>query len=503
MNSSEDPNMSDNDGGERPVRRKLQETSITPLSGPEGSTGSKSVETGHSSETSRSNSRGRKRSLEDQDRGGSVNDDDLEKMREGSAAGHRRKRSRDSKLEDEATETAEKNGAGTPPNVESKTPSDMMSPKKKRSRDQLDKYDSKTQDEIAEAVKIPENVSAPESARAEGEPEKKRHREDSREREHTISTKLSIGNAFSNTSTVSPFGSLGSPSEQLPKEHNKPEATSVPSSSEFSKSSLAAFASSETSPFGTIASNTTSVFKSTMPNTEAEKTLTTGFAAAANSTSSFASTGVSGFASLGAGFSAFSSSEFETTGQKGGLTSFASRSGPGLLGSSSKVKSFGAPEDEESENEKEEEETEQTTECFEKDKPDERFVRQHHIPTGEEDEKTYFSCKAKLYSFQGKEWRERGTGTFKVNVKEPEDNADGKVLARMIMRADGVLRLMLNSVIFKEMTVGDARGEEPKDKRVSLQGLEEGRSVPLLLRTASEDQAKQLYHVIRDLQKRL
>lgn len=54
----------------------------------------------------------------------------------------------------------------------------------------------------------------------------------------------------------------------------------------------------------------------------------------------------------------------------------------------------------------------------------------------------------------------------------------------MIMRADGVLRVMLNTPIFKGMTVGDGQGKEPKSKQINLASLESGRSVPILLRVS-------------------
>lgn len=105
------------------------------------------------------------------------------------------------------------------------------------------------------------------------------------------------------------------------------------------------------------------------------------------------------------------------------------------------------------------------------------------VETGEEEEKTYFSCKAKLYQFSDKEWRERGIGTFKVNVKLVNGKEDKKA-TRMIMRADGVGRVMLNTPLFKGMTVGDASGKEPKSKQIHLASLESGRSVPILLRVS-------------------
>lgn len=83
-------------------------------------------------------------------------------------------------------------------------------------------------------------------------------------------------------------------------------------------------------------------------------------------------------------------------------------------------------------------------------------------------------------------------GTFKVNVKEPSSSANHdddsedtkKKSARMIMRADGVLRVMLNSPIFKGMPVGDVSGEEPKGKQINLASVEDGKTVPLLLRVS-------------------
>jgi Ran-binding protein 3 len=70
-------------------------------------------------------------------------------------------------------------------------------------------------------------------------------------------------------------------------------------------------------------------------------------------------------------------------------------------------------------------------------------------------------------------------GTFKVNARTSET---GKQTGRMIMRADGALRVMLNSPVFKGMTFGDAKNQEPTSKQILLASNEEGRTVPLLLR---------------------
>ncbi|KAE8390843.1 hypothetical protein BDV23DRAFT_77724 [Aspergillus alliaceus] len=459
--TADDSQASDNESGERPVRNKLKETSIT--SAPNPSTTGASAEHEQNGETSRSSSRGRKRSF-DEDQPETLGEDN----------GHRRKRSRDSKVDEDEDVSSLKAPEVQP--AQTHTTADptgnILSPKKKRSRDQLDKDEPKvdTVDNSDSKTSVENDTSTEASA---GEPEKKRHRDASQER-------APLKSAFANASSVSPFGSLGA---SKPKdESSKPAA--VTSSSAFASSSLAAFAGSEKSPFGAIGSSATSVFKSPA-TTEATKPATTGFASAA---------GTSGFASLGSGFSGFSGG-FGSVGSKGGLTSFAAPGGPSVIGSSSKDKPFGAEE------EVVEEEKDKVADTapgeFEQEKTDERFF-ERPIETGEEEEKTYFSSKAKLFQFSNGEWKERGIGTFKVNVKITDGEEDKKA-TRLIMRADGVLRVMLNTPIFTGMTVGDASGNEPKSKQIHLASLEEGRSVPTLLRMPSEDLAKELYRVVREL----
>ncbi|BAE65033.1 unnamed protein product [Aspergillus oryzae RIB40] len=398
--TADDSQASDNDNAERPVRHKLKETSIT--SAPNASTTGASTEQQQDGENSRSSSRGRKRSF-DEDQPENLDEEN----------GHRRKRSRDSKAEEDENITSlnapEAEGEQTQTtNIARK----ILSPKKKRSRDQLDKDEPKAESTVEDNKTSAENGASTTTA---GEPEKKRHRDASQER-----GSAPLKSAFANTSAVSPFGSLGA---SKPKEEtSKPVATS---SSAFAASSLAAFASSEQSPFGAIGGSNTSVFKSAT-TTEATKPAATGFAGAAST---------SGFASLGSGFSGFSGG-FGAAGLKGGLTSFAAPGGAGILGSSSKSKPFGAEEDEEEEEKEKEKEADTAPGEFEEDKTDERFF------------------------------------------ERPKD----KKAARLIMRADGVLRVMLNTPLFKGMKVGDASGNEPKSKQIHLASLEEGRSVPTLLR---------------------
>lgn len=100
------------------------------------------------------------------------------------------------------------------------------------------------------------------------------------------------------------------------------------------------------------------------------------------------------------------------------------------------------------------------------------------MSTGEEDEENIFTCKAKLFNFTDGEWRERGIGTFKVNVRKE----NGRRRGRMIMRADGALRVMLNSPIFEGMKYGDQEGNAPSTKQLFIASMDEGKIVSCLLR---------------------
>ncbi|KAJ5569693.1 uncharacterized protein N7459_009123 [Penicillium hispanicum] len=341
-------------------------------------------------------------------------------------------------------------------------------PKKKRSREQLEDESSKKSEALGEAAQEPiQTEPSDETSAAKGEPEKKRHRDNSQEPD----TKTDNGfatSAFGKAAAASPFAAFAKPAASTEESTQK---TTQPSA--FASSSLSAFAGSETSPFSALGSSTSSVFKP----------------AGAGSSGFASASGTSGFGALGSGFAGVGGG-FGAAGKAGGLSSFASSNAPATLGES-KPKAIGAEESDEEGSDNDEEETS----TFEAEKTDERFYEQT-IETGEEQESTIFTCKAKLFHFSNKEWKERGIGTFKVNVRE---NASGKTTGRMIMRADGALRVMLNSPIFKGMNYGDAHNNAPESKQILLASMEDGKTVPLLLRTGNEAYAKELYEVIGDL----
>lgn len=109
------------------------------------------------------------------------------------------------------------------------------------------------------------------------------------------------------------------------------------------------------------------------------------------------------------------------------------------------------------------------------------FGREPLVETGEENESTEFAAKGKLYYFENKKWKERGTGTFKLNFKT---ESDGKKSGRIIMRADGALRVMLNSAVWHTMPFGDPKGSRPTTRDIYLASNEDGKVVSLLLRVS-------------------
>ncbi|KAL9624399.1 MAG: hypothetical protein Q9160_001361 [Pyrenula sp. 1 TL-2023] len=554
---------SDGDGGERPVREKLKKTSIAALSQQAGepiiteTTDEARNEATNSSEGSHTQ-RGRparKRSFED------LQQEDVQPQQEdidnatspNRNSAHKRMRSRDvnsaenvpntkpqSRTEDVIQEeshqdepstgdTEDHNEAGlstqmnttqssrTEPNGDA-----ILSPKKKRSRDQFDK-DQDTKDDASEAssegsamsgsdgADISDSAPKAISKTVSGEPDKKRHRDESQEAErdtHQQNTKSLSPSGFGNTSTVSPFGTFTSTKPEKERGTNstkiEDQKETQTSSSAFQASGISAFAKSESSPFGAVGSTA----KSGFGGLEASTKSGFGFGSTSGFGSSSGFGGVSSFATarpselgggLGNGFGGGFGSGLGAPKPLGGLSSFASPTGTGGIIGKSNAKAFGAPAEESDEDE--DGGSEQSTDDPHEEKKDKRFV-EHELETGEEEEDTVFSCKAKLYHFDGKEWKERAVGTFKVNVNEQEVDAPGKK-ARLIMRTEGVHRVALNTPIFKGMKVGGNEGQEPQGKMLNLAAMENGKAVPLLLKTGNLDMTKTLYHKIMEIQQDL
>ncbi|KAG9126140.1 hypothetical protein FRC07_004747 [Ceratobasidium sp. 392] len=81
--------------------------------------------------------------------------------------------------------------------------------------------------------------------------------------------------------------------------------------------------------------------------------------------------------------------------------------------------------------------------------------------TGEEDDLTIFQTRAKLYTQDETfAYKERGTGLLKVNVRR--NDGEG---ARIVMRAEGVLRLLLNMPLYPGLIC--ELGPDPKFVKVA------------------------------------
>jgi Ran-binding protein 3 len=325
---------------------------------------------------------------------------------------------------------------------------------------------------------------------------------------------LPASSGFANASSVSPFGSLQGTQE--------PTTQSQSSASSFAASGFAKLSASTQSPFGTLGGTTAAaspfaaVPKGAAPAFGGPLSSKPLFTAAAGRTLN--SSGQSPFAnvnsnaavsSFGGLSNAANASPFGGL-PKAGATAFSTPGAAGIQGLSSKpARPFGAAavadEDEEaSDAEGEENEAAQAAE----DKPDNRFW-ERNLATGEENENCRFMAHAKLYIFSRPtpdvkgEWKERGVGTLKLNVEVPPDDVDqAPPKARLLMRANGSHRVVLNAPIMKEVKYGDANGKKPENGTVIFRGVDEGNMATMCLKMKAP-LAIELYNDILAMQREM
>ena len=507
--------LSDTEGQEKPVREQLKKASIAGM--PED------MSSAAVSEVLRENGEGtagrgrlqRKRSFEE------VEDDQAERAPSEPAKQHTRKRSRDSKEEDreevqngngkrlsggrerEAAATAQEgtNGesmpavpkrAGTPElhaiDRGEATVEAMASPKTKRSR-----LHSAAAEENGTLTTDPPATETTASTIEEANAES--------------TTKVPPTSGFANVSATSPFGALaGSKSPTTDQSQTSASAFASSGFGSLTGASSSGFGSIGKSAggfgagggFGTGSKSPLGVEASKENETPSEPTGSafggalgqkSAFAAAPASGTGFGS-GASGFGKLGGNTgglgSPFGGTGFGSLGGGGGggLSSFASgKPSVSLSGALTPGKAFGASADEdEGDTAGDEEENtgfKSPPLSQDEDKQDERFYAQH-LETGEEDEMTEYSCRAKLYAFAPnedgkKEWRERGLGVLRLNVRHAvADDPDAKVKARLLIRADGSHRVVLNTPVKKEINFGAATGGPPQGGLMLFMGSLEG-----------------------------
>ncbi|CAG8505323.1 4361_t:CDS:2 [Diversispora eburnea] len=117
---------------------------------------------------------------------------------------------------------------------------------------------------------------------------------------------------------------------------------------------------------------------------------------------------------------------------------------------------------------------------------EETSFQQQTVLTGEENEITRHSVKAKLYCMVGQMWKERGVGTLKLNYPRNYENNP-----RLVMRADNVLRVILNVALFPGMHV-----ERSQEKFIRLGVFEGGILVHLAVKVSDSKTADKLYRAI-------
>ncbi|GJE93876.1 hypothetical protein PsYK624_100410 [Phanerochaete sordida] len=105
------------------------------------------------------------------------------------------------------------------------------------------------------------------------------------------------------------------------------------------------------------------------------------------------------------------------------------------------------------------------------------------VQTGEEDEDTIYQVRAKLFALSGNQWKERGTGTLKLNVRKEDGSG-----ARLLMRKEAVYTVLLNATLFKGMKCFLA--QDPRYIRFSV--LESGTTTHFNLRVSNAKVAQEL-----------
>ena len=72
-----------------------------------------------------------------------------------------------------------------------------------------------------------------------------------------------------------------------------------------------------------------------------------------------------------------------------------------------------------------------------------------------------------------------GSETDEGNEAEP---ASVKIQARLLMRSEGVYRVLLNAPVYREISVGDRNGDLPKDRLLLFPVVQDGKPINMALR---------------------
>uniref|UniRef100_A0A060T9E5 ARAD1D17248p n=1 Tax=Blastobotrys adeninivorans TaxID=409370 RepID=A0A060T9E5_BLAAD len=221
---------------------------------------------------------------------------------------------------------------------------------------------------------------------------------------------------------------------------------------------------------------------------------------------------------FGSGFGSFTKNVFDKPSEKSGESAPAKPTpvfGSGLsFGSSSFVSSLAAnsanpfadkTEDKnifDSEASKETENAEEEREQLPEDYVQVQApLKEQAIVTGEEEEKSVFTCRAKLYVLildrASEGWKERGVGTLHVNTHESEV---GTKKSRIVMRADSVLKVILNIPLIPQMDVfSGMKSSLSSEKFVRVTAVEDGKPCQYAFRTGNKETSNELYETLSKL----
>ncbi|KAH3668278.1 hypothetical protein OGAPHI_002032 [Ogataea philodendri] len=130
-------------------------------------------------------------------------------------------------------------------------------------------------------------------------------------------------------------------------------------------------------------------------------------------------------------------------------------------------------------------------------------LEKQEVKSGEEEEQTLFQVKAKLYHMDltkvSDGWKERGVGVLKVNKFLKSDKP---YKARLIMRQEGILKLILNVPVVPGFEVFKGMASSlNSDKFIRIQAVEDSKPVQYAFKIGMIENSSKLYEVIEQLVK--
>ncbi|KAK6502162.1 hypothetical protein TWF506_002757 [Arthrobotrys conoides] len=293
--------------------------------------------------------------------------------------------------------------------------------------------------------------------------------------------KIQPGSGFSNTSAVSPFGSLGTkvPENSSTDTHSNPPSGFAASKFSTFSGSASAFGVTPSplagpSPFAGPPMGSDNIF-SKMSSASTQSVFSGPPAGGANVFAKLSGNiGGSTFGSSGFGSSGFgaAASPFGSSGSIFGnsLSTKPLPKAQPLAG----IKSSDKPETEEQDSENEDtdgEDAEVAASGEGESSKNPQFASKVAIKSGEEDYDMVFQARAKLFELGSGAWKERGIGNIRVLVPKPEEEFDEpaaskrSTVGRIVMRQEGVGRLILNTSMFRNMLPD---GRTPAENTIRL-----------------------------------